>query len=53
MSVCVCVCVYESLLMESQPQSWVRLMKVKTMKPYTYICRNPESKSNETERNSS
>ena len=50
---CVCVCVYVSLLMESQPQSWVRLMKVKTMKPYTYICRNPESKSNETERNSS
>ena len=49
----VCVCVYESLLMESQPQSWVRLMKVKTMKPYTYVCRIPESKSNETERNSS
>ena len=51
--VCVCVCVYVSLLMESQPQSWVRLMKVKTMKPYTYVCRIPESKSNETERNSS
>ena len=49
MSMCVCV----SLLMESKPQSWVRLMKVKTMKPYTYIGRNPESKSNEAERKSS
>ena len=49
----MCVCVYESLLMESQPQSWVRLMKVKTMKPYTYIRINPESKSNEAERKSS